>query len=266
MSSRTDHAFSALQPGKVIVAGDWHGNARWAHHVADEARVLLADEEHKIILHAGDFGIWPGLSGKAYVHGLQLKCAAAGVHVFFIDGNHEDFTQVPEYDIDPADPEKAWIAHLPRGFRWKWHDYEWLALGGAVSPDRVQRSAKYWWPEEELTPEDYRNAITGGPCDVLLSHDVGSRIPLALGEWPRGWAEADRVRSLHHQQLMQDIADKVTPGLWFHGHYHLYNDQMIDGVTQDHPVMRVISLDMDGELGNYGVLNASTWRWDGPRG
>jgi hypothetical protein len=47
----------------VALAGDWHGNVRWASaRIAD-----VAVRQVGLILHLGDFGIWPGESGEQYM-------------------------------------------------------------------------------------------------------------------------------------------------------------------------------------------------------
>ena len=54
--------FADPGPRRIMVAGDWHGNARWGVHIIETAARLLADEAERLILHCGDFGIWPGPS------------------------------------------------------------------------------------------------------------------------------------------------------------------------------------------------------------
>lgn len=59
----------------IALAGDWHGNARWAvARIAD-----VAERGVDLILHLGDFGIWPGESGLAYVRQVEEACAERGV-------------------------------------------------------------------------------------------------------------------------------------------------------------------------------------------
>lgn len=51
---------------RIVVAGDWHGNTDWALHVIGEANERLTRDNpmaSRIILHLGDFGVWPGTGG-----------------------------------------------------------------------------------------------------------------------------------------------------------------------------------------------------------
>lgn len=74
---------------RIIVAGDWHGNTAWARKVIRRAKTLLADEEPRIILHLGDFGVWPG--GQSYLAGVSDALKSADAVLWFVDGNHEAF-------------------------------------------------------------------------------------------------------------------------------------------------------------------------------
>src|SRR5215469_15984888 len=82
------------QPGRILVAGDWHGNLDWALYVVRRVPQLLAGEPTRLILHLGDFGIWPGASGVRYLRALGAALGQAQVQLGFIDGNHEDFDQL----------------------------------------------------------------------------------------------------------------------------------------------------------------------------
>src|SRR6516225_8423012 len=141
-------------PERIGVAGDWHGNMAWATRAVRKISALLPADGPRIIVHLGDFGIWPGPGGREYLSRLDAALTAAGAVLSFVDGNHEDFAQLarlrPGPDGRAQVTERIW--HLPRGHRWRWHGRDWLALGGAVSLDRAVRTAGAdWWPEEEIT-------------------------------------------------------------------------------------------------------------------
>ena len=114
-------------PNRIIVAGDWHGNTSWALDVIGRAGELLAGEEHRVILHLGDFGIWPGHEGCDYICDVALALAQADAQLWFVDGNHEDHDQL-RHDAGselaiPVGPGLYGdtICWLPRGHRWEWH-------------------------------------------------------------------------------------------------------------------------------------------------
>ena len=149
-------------PRRVVIAGDWHGNTDWAVHVVGMAAKLLQDEPERMILHLGDFGVWPGEAGAKYISDLEAACADHKVHDRFIDGNHEDFTAIGQFD--PWMSGHRYLTHLPRGWRWEWHGRTWLALGGGVSLDKAVSQGRRppWWPEEEITDDQERDAVAGG--------------------------------------------------------------------------------------------------------
>lgn len=99
-------------PREVAVAGDWHGNTRWAVHAIELAAEALKDEPVKILLHAGDFlptFFWPqkrpGWAAKddeeaardrrknvnRYLWTLTQMLRRHGMKLMAIDGNHEDW-------------------------------------------------------------------------------------------------------------------------------------------------------------------------------
>ncbi len=137
------------------MAGDWHGNTRWARDVIQQAGSLLAAETGRTILHLGDFGVWPSGSGNAYLFGVEAALRRAAIRLCFVDGNHEAHDRLDALHQEiPGKPVHVTprIWHLPRGYRWQWHGRTWLACGGGVSLDKVIRTEGVdWWPQEEIT-------------------------------------------------------------------------------------------------------------------
>ena len=131
-------------PRRIVVAGDWHGDEEWAISVIRRVPRLLAAESQRIVLHLGDFGIWPDQHGKAYLDRVSGALAEAEAELWFVDGNHEDFAQLGKLDENPGPDGRVTVVprvmHLPRGYRWNWHGLTWLACGGAVSLDRAVRT------------------------------------------------------------------------------------------------------------------------------
>lgn len=50
---------SRRTPTRIALAGDWHGNTRWALHALEAAARQGCDT----VVHLGDFGLWPGHDG-----------------------------------------------------------------------------------------------------------------------------------------------------------------------------------------------------------
>jgi hypothetical protein len=153
------------------------------------------------------------------------------------------------------------IWHLPRGYRWTWHRREWLALGGGVSLDRVARvQGETWWPQEEIQPEQAKDAISGGPADVMVTHDCPSSLTHRFPPPPSWWDPGDLARSDAHRNLLQTVVDGVRPGHLIHGHLHLSYARTVE---MSHGPVQVTGLDADGaQQGNWAVLNIQTMEWE----
>src|SRR5882724_248316 len=265
-------------PGLVAICGDWHGNARWGREVIKQISTLLPIWQKKIILQAGDFGVWdppgevkvkfPSWSNRflfeeavrdSYLTEIENALAHANAELWFIDGNHEDHPLLAELTRD-----SPWITphikHLSRGSRWEWHGKKWLALGGAVSVDKNLRVAGIsWHPEEAITQEQKEKVIREGKADVLLSNDAPAWVPLNLNpDIPKAWLPQIPFAEAH-RKLMSEICESVQPSWIFHGHYHIPANQFLSVPWGE---CRVVSLDMNGETGNWGLLNLESMTWE----
>jgi hypothetical protein len=245
------------EPRRIMVAGDWHGDAKWAVKVIGRAAKLLGDTEPEpLILHLGDFGIWPGLSGTDYLNAVNHACAMLGVRMRFIDGNHEDFTQIGDLRIRDG---RA-VNWLPRGYRWEWHGRTWLALGGGVSLDKAIRTEGLsWWPQEEITDEQERDVIKAGHADVLVSHDCPAKVTHTFPPPPPFWDLRDMARNDAHRERLQRVTDAVQPSYLMHGHLHIGYQRVTDF---GYGPVQVTGLDRDGARWNYAVLDVKSMEWE----
>jgi hypothetical protein len=249
-------------PDRIGIAGDWHGNAAWATRAVGDMCALLPPGGPRVILHLGDFGIWPGPDGRDYLSRLDGSLAAAAAELWFVDGNHEDFALLARLRPGPDGREQVTdrIWHLPRGHRWRWHGREWLALGGAVSVDRAMRTAGVdWWPEEEITRRQAGQVIEAGPADVMVTHECPAGVEHAFAPPPPSWSLADLRRSDAHRSLLREIVLAVRPRWLMHGHLHLRYQRRVDLGAGP---LEITGLDCDGaENGNWAILDATSMRW-----
>jgi hypothetical protein len=217
-------------PERIGVAGDWHGNTAWATRaVRKMARQLPAGP--RIIVHLGDFGIWPGRDGRDYLTAVTGALAAADAELWFVDGNHEDFSQLARLRPGPdgREPVTERIWHLPRGYRWRWHGRVWLALGGAVSVDRALRIPGVdWWPEEEITADQKRNVISGGYADVMLTHDCFARETLVASR--SGFVPIGALADQEVELLTENRGGKGD-AVWVHAKVYSRGVQQLYRVT-----------------------------------
>src|SRR5260370_6409064 len=227
-------------PLRVLVAGDWHGNQAWALNVIARVPALLVGEHVRLILQLGDFGIWPDVVGQRYLASIDGALGQVGAHLWFIDGNHEDFSELAAIDVragmatragmvaaagmagDARPPGRVMVRpgifHLPRGHRWQWHGRTWLACGGGVSLDRAARTeGTDWWPQEEITGEQESALVAGDHADVMVSHDCPSSVAHTFPRPPPEWAPADLPRNEAHRARLQRIVEAGRPSHLIHG-------------------------------------------------
>ena len=249
----------------VALAGDWHGNTRWAL-----ARITeVAERGVALILHLGDFGIWPGTSGRVYLSKLEEACAAYGVGIWVTPGNHEDWGQLTRLWTDPAHVGRPLqltkhIAVLPRGYRFELEGRSFVSLGGAPSVDLADRSRGMdWWPEEAITPEGVALVINDGYADVMLAHDA----PLTPYEVDRvayirthnefGWPDDALAYARVGAELMHEAFLGVAPRLFAHGHYHVSGEATVRLPGRDYGTA-IWSLNCDGVDGNVRYFDLRT--------
>ena len=255
-------------PRRIVVAGDWHGNEEWALSVIRRVPALLGGEGQRLILHLGDFGIWPDKAGQVYLDRLSRALGEAGAELWFVDGNHEDFDRLGQLDEKPGPdgrvPVVPRIMHLPRGHRWTWHGLTWLACGGAVSLDRAIRTAGVdWWPQEEITTEQEVALSGSGHADVMVCHDCPSGVAHTFAHPPADWAPEDLARNDTHRRRVQRIVDAVMPTYLMHGHLHRAYQRTCDF---GYGPVKVTGLDADNRLRNFAALDLTTMQWDVRRG
>lgn len=203
-----------------MLAGDWHGNADWA----EEALTHALDNNTHTVIQLGDFGWWVDNDfTDYYLSTVQEFVYETGIAFYWLDGNHEDFSR-PFNDVRYPN-----IYHLPRGARWSWYGKRWMALGGAVSVDKSQRTpGATWWPEETLTYSDLERACARPHnVDIVLAHDCPSGVVIpgigAAGKVPPSesfWPPEVLREAEGHRDMIREVWLTHQPKLWVHGHYH----------------------------------------------
>ena len=213
-----------MNPGKIALLGDIHSNTRYLK------RALSYAKENGVgtVVQLGDAGVYGNFLTTL---SDMMTNEFPDMMFFFIDGNHEDFNILYDYPID--ENGVRWIcdnvAHLPRGFSWKWSGKSFVAIGGAISVDRDRREPYISWdPRERLSAEDVLTVMAsqyGMNADYVLAHDAPAEawIPgLPTGVFPEV-ALADA--NYHREHFVSFLGHYLTPSNWYHGHYHIdYTD------------------------------------------
>lgn len=284
-------------PGKILLAGDTHGDANAVRTLLQTAQSLKADA----LFVLGDFGIWDHHDDGAFTGHVSRFAQQHEVPVCFLPGNHENYDLLFEWEATKPRTDdgffeiKPWLYYSPRGHRWTWSRVRFLSLGGAYSVDKlprvmedqsalrsaqmrqekggvltkrdryILRTGQYtWWSQEEISEEERDLALKGGRVDVMLAHDK-----------PRlsqpGWNRKDLEECWPNQQKLQEVMDEVDPSLYVHGHLHHPYQDLLDGPD-------IHGLDCDPNASRYSggtgkVLNSwalleldVTDGWYGERG
>ena len=244
-----------IDEDRVAVAGDWHGNVRWADRVIPA--IAKADPSVRTVLHVGDF--WPSAT---VLYRIDTVCRRFGIdRVLVTLGNHEPWDRVTEeLNSNPGRPVQISTAvHLlPRPYRFTIGERKFLSLGGAASVDRLWRTpGQEWWADEAITDQHVKDAIAGGPCDIMVSHETPHGSPVkavsdALSSNPHGYPDITLQESAESRRKLGKVWDAVRPQLLLHGHMHTPGG----GMTPDG--RRVISLGCDGQQMNAVLLDLNT--------
>lgn len=225
----------AVNLDTVAFAGDWHASAQDATAIMKQAAIAGA----KIIFQLGDFGLWPGRSGTAYLKEVNRAAELYDLHVLWLDGNHEDFNQIKAVPLNPDTGLQDFaprVSRLPRGSRFEIAGVSFAVIGGATSLDRPYRTlakesseaGALYWPEEEVTPDQIEDLLQDayklGPVDVLLTHDApfGVNVPgINHGVYTPSWSRVELERAWAHRQLLLPVVQALKPSLLLHGHFHI---------------------------------------------
>ena len=201
--------------GRVLIAGDTHGNTKWVEHLTDVA----ARSNCPVIIQVGDFGYFPEhRDGPRFLSMIDRACEANGVELLFIDGNHDDHTSLAELEHGHVPIHVAeHVTYLPRGTRLHLGGCALGFLGGAFSVDWRDRTAGIDWWHHEVTDTDDVTRLGTERLDVLIAHDAPSGVGL-LSSWKL--PAEDQVRADDVRALVGQAAMTTSPRLLVHGHWH----------------------------------------------
>jgi Calcineurin-like phosphoesterase len=234
-----------VQPTRILVAGDIHGDLPFLARVADRA----VAEGCSTILQLGDLGaLWPG--SERFLQKIDKVLARAGINrLVFVDGNHEGFvSRVPFRSADrgTATGGLAMAEHkcaksaegfrliservewIPRGCRWEWNGVRFGAIGGAFSVDwRGRTPGTSWWPDHENVVDADVERLGTAPLDVLVTHDVPLGVPIdAISSFRL--SPSDESNCALTRERLREAVEATQPSLVLHGHWHWKHGTNLD--------------------------------------
>lgn len=253
----------------VATAGDWHGQRAWAAARLED----LGERGIDVVLHVGDFGLWPGPAGKVYLRTVDEVCARYGIALLVTAGNHDDWSRLTARWDNPKNRNgdgslrplylTDHIAFLPRGHRWDMGGRTFVSLGGAPSVDFEFRPKGNWWPEEMMSQGDVDRTVAGGYADVFISHDAPGppwcvpQVEEVLRTNPMGWSDRALDYATIGRERITDAFLGVAPRLLVHGHYHVHGQATIQLPGADYDTT-IWALAANGQGGNIRLLDLDT--------
>lgn len=198
----------------VVVFGDWHEDSNFSVRQLIETNRTINPDAY---LHVGDFGVWHGVT---FLDDVNDVLVSQGKELWFIDGNHEDFTiinNLPE-DYRGLGILRSNIFHIPRGYAWSWGGKVLMGFGGATSVDRNFREEGItWFADEEITDDDLSRALNVREVDILLTHDA-PKIPVrGIGRLP----EDIEWDANNNRKKISEVISICNVKLNIHGHHHI---------------------------------------------
>jgi hypothetical protein len=247
----------------IGVLGDTHGDM---HHLLIVSETMWI-RGVSVLLVLGDFGfVWPRRNWAIDLSKISRRLAGRGQVLYFLDGNHEDFTRLYRHPIgaDGLRWLRPNIAHVPRGYRTTMLSGKtFAALGGANSVDAASRTVgSSWWREESITDDDLAH-LGEQHADVMVGHDAPLDVPeldrrlAATDHW---WSEAGKAYSAAGRQMFHRGFLQVRPQLYLGGHYHHHVDETVEYEADGEAFScRVVILDMnEGRGWSQGILNVAS--------
>lgn len=200
----------------IFVTGDTHGEIDFAKLNDLKKKRVTRDD---ILIICGDVGVcWSEHDLPRMVQMYE----SIGCTIFFVDGNHENFTML-EFNFSIVHRYGAkmhqiskYIYHVLRGEIMEIFGISFLCIGGAHSIDRMYRLPFIsWWPDEEISNDDVKNAIANlekyhNKVDYVISHCCDTNT--VYGTF--GFRGDDSSNQL---QFIDKIVDYKH---WYFGHYH----------------------------------------------
>lgn len=208
-----------------FVTGDCHGDLTKIYNFINRFDL----DNNCAIIICGDTGIyWKKDKTDAEQIITQYESKCNGVHLYWIDGNHENFDIINQWtvNLDGLVHNSEHIHYIPRSTALYLNvngiDKSALFIGGADSVDKFRRIKHLsWWEEETISNENVEN-VDSGHYDYVFSHCC----PFSEVQEAKGWlftlSNITENNAIHMSEKQLDrVKNKIEFNNWFFGHYHV---------------------------------------------
>lgn len=206
----------------IFITGDTHIPTDISKLNTDSFPQQKKLTKNDYVIICGDFGgVWYGTHKDNYwLDWLEKKSFTT----LFIDGNHENFAALSQYDECSWNGGKVQfirpsVIHLLRGYVFDLEGMKLFAMGGARSSDRMfRKEGVTWWQEEMPDAEEIRRArqnlaINDNQVDLMITHDA-----------PQSLARMIDFAKSEDDELMpffDELRNTVGYRHWYFGHFHV---------------------------------------------
>jgi len=220
----------------ILFSGDFHANAVHELSVITKKNLVIKYGQDKfndirchIILGDGGF-LWPDNQRTDRFNYKALACRP--FPVLCVMGNHEPIygmrEKMPETDIGIGETvyqihDNPLVAYLKRGKVYTIDGFKFLALGGALSVDKIYRKPdKSWWKDEYWSEEEKWDLFTllktENAFDCVISHTGPHHINWKLFSQE----DFDPDKFIDEVAILNDqIHKRIQFKKWLCGHWHI---------------------------------------------
>jgi len=199
----------------IYVTGDMHGEfSRFKNK-----KIKKLDYGDTLLI-CGDVGfIWDGSRRE---RAILDKIGRMKFNVAFVDGCHENFELLSQYDVvdwcgGKAQQISGNLYHLMRGQIYTIEGKKILAFGGGHSQDYDYRKTQNWWIQEHPTHEEIIDSINqlsvyDNYIDYIITHEPPASLKDCLG--------VDVLQRLEIHAFFEDLIKACHYEKWFFGKCH----------------------------------------------
>jgi hypothetical protein len=204
----------------VYVTGDTHGDRDRLSRFA-----LKGIKPGDTLIVCGDFGfIWNDDKDEQK---FIRKLAKRKYNICFIDGTHDNFTLLNNYEQSEWNGGKVHkiygnVYHLMRGQVFTIEGKTFFTMGGGESPDIDMRNENETWDREEIpSKEDLLEGIKalesrGGKVDYIITHEPPAKIKSFLN-----LQQGDNIRFTVLNTYFEELSKDCKFTRWFFGSMHI---------------------------------------------
>ncbi len=200
-----------MKSGTTLIISDLHTNYKVINTQIRHAQETCNTPVSQVMI-LGDLGLFEDELKRFFRHQNNRFLRP----VFFIEGNHEDYSALPELILKYMDV----MTHLPRGSVHQFGPWSGLSIGGASYMDSVSTP-----PGSAITEQDIElcRSHHAGSVDLIFSHDCPSDLGVPGAS---GLKQFHSTGSPHLKKLTKEF----HPQWWFFGHHHQWFDLDKDGI------------------------------------